>query len=225
MGSDNLFKRRKNSRNIRKSGNLRLKSTYWLIVCEGEKTEPNYFKGVVDYYNRNVIKNSNLKVKIIGTGRNTVSLVNYVDFIQKQVDKRDVLYEKIFVVFDKDDFENFDSAIKMCVDNGYIPLWSNQAIEYWFLLHFNKIDMALDRALYEEKLNDCFKKRNVRYKYKKNDEKIFERLNEYGSLVLARRYAKDIHTEFKNILPSKACSCTTVYKFFDELDEKIKELE
>ena len=42
--------------------------------------------------------------------------------------------EKIFVVFDKDSFsdDDFDDTIKMCEDNGYIPLWSNQAIEYWF---------------------------------------------------------------------------------------------
>ena len=75
----------------------------------------------------------------------------------------------------------------MCERNGYIPLWSNQAIEYWFLLHFNYIDVGMDRASYKSKINDYFKKVGLKYEYKKNDEEIYSKLSEYGSLEQAKK--------------------------------------
>ena len=102
-------------------------------------------------------------------GKNTISLVRSVEDIQNDIDeyqKAIVPYGKIFVVFDKDSFrdETFNMAIKMCYDNGYIPLWSNQAIEYWFLLHFNYIDSKMDRTMYKEKINQYFSDSGLKYK-------------------------------------------------------------
>lgn len=85
-----------------------------------------------------------MKVKVVGKGVSTKSLVKATD-LQIKIDKYSnsvIPYGKIFVVFDKDSFsdDDFDDTIKMCEDNGYIPLWSNQAIEYWFLLHFHYVN-------------------------------------------------------------------------------------
>ena len=44
MGTDNLNKRRSKERRERKSKELETRAETWLIVCEGEKTEPNYFR-------------------------------------------------------------------------------------------------------------------------------------------------------------------------------------
>lgn len=53
----------------------------FLIVCEGEKTEPNYFEALRKMLNEKYKKNFiSLKVEcvdIIGKGRNTESLVEY----------------------------------------------------------------------------------------------------------------------------------------------------
>lgn len=118
---------------------------------------------------------------------NTLSLVKSVEDIQNEIDdykSTTIPYGKIFVVFDKDSFskELFDEAVKMCENKGYIPLWSNQAIEFWFLLHFNLIDSRMDRTAYATKINEYFKKSGLNYKYKKNDEKIYIKLCTYGSL-------------------------------------------
>lgn len=51
----------------------------------------------------------------------------------------------IWVVFDKDDFEDFDQAIKDGSKRGYTIAWSNQAFEYWLYLHFYYSDSALHR--------------------------------------------------------------------------------
>ena len=61
----------------------------------------------------------------------------------------------------------------MCERNGYIPLWSNQAIEYWFLLYFNYIDTGMDRKSYESKLNEYFKAKGQNIDIEKMMRKYF----------------------------------------------------
>ncbi len=229
MGSDNLHIRRTQERKKRKENTIRQKSSTWLIVCEGTKTEPSYFEKAVEEINKKIDDEYKLKVKIVGKGMNTTSLVNATD-LQIKIDKYNtsiVPYGKIFVVFDKDSFnaKDFDEAIKMCENNGYIPLWSNQAIEFWFLLHFHCIYSKMNRAEYTKKLNKYFKDKGLDYKYKKNDDNIYNLLCKYGSLNEARKNAQKISAEHKNDAPSLAESCTQVYKFFDEIDERLKELE
>lgn len=229
MGSDNLHIRRALERQKRKENALKQRSSNWLIVCEGKKTEPNYFEKAIEEINKNIDEEYKLKVKIVGKGMNTTSLVKATE-LQVEIDKHTysvVPYGKIFVVFDKDSFEarDFDSAIKMCEDNGYIPLWSNQAIEFWFLLHFNYICSKMNRNEYANKLNEYFKSKGLNYKYRKNDDEIYNLLCKYGSLNDARKYAKKIYNDHRFDKPSLSESCTTVYKFFDEVDERLEELE
>lgn len=230
MGSDNLFNRRKAERQRRKENIKKQKSSTWLIVCEGEQTEPNYFIGAINEINKNIEDKYKLKVRIEGKGKNTTSLVKAAEDIQNEIDgykTRTIPYGKIFVVFDKDSFSDdaFDEAINMCNNNGYIPLWSNQAIEYWFLLHFNYIDVGMDRKMYATKINEYFKKNGLTYKYQKNDKEIYLKLCKYGSKENAIKNAKKIHSKHLQIRPSKAESCTTVYKFFDYINERIDELK
>lgn len=194
MGSDNIFRKRGEERKKRKENIERLRPSTWLIVCEGQQTEPNYFKGAVEEINKDIDEEYKLKIKIEGKGMNTVSLVKSVEDIQNEIDGykfTTVPYGKIFVVFDKDSFsdELFDKAVEMCEKNGYIALWSNQAIEFWFLLHFNLIESRIDRTIYATKLNEYFKREGLNYKYKKNDVKIYEKLITYGSLENAIKNA------------------------------------
>lgn len=230
MGSDDLFNKRRKERRKRNENIKIQRSSNWLVVCEGTKTEVNYFRGAISSINEGIDDKYKLKVKVVGKGMNTVSLVKSVDDLLIDIDryKTSVIpYGKIFVVFDKDSFSSvlFDEAISMCEKNGYIPLWSNQAIEYWFLLHFNYIDVRMDRALYERKINDYFKRLGLDYKYRKNDGDIYSKLSIYGSLEQARKNAYRIHLSHEKDLPSNSESCTTVYKFFDVVDERVNELK
>ena len=85
-----------------------------------------------------------------------------------------------------------------------------------------KIDV---RTLYERKINDYFKRSGLDYKYRKNDENIYSKLSIYGSLEQARKNAYRIHLSHEKDLPSNSESCTTVYKFFDVVDERVNELK
>ena len=224
------FNHRNKIRQKRKENTRKQKSSKRLMVCEGTQTEPNYFKEFQTIINKDLPIDAKLRIDIKGKGRGTTSLVNIADKIQNDIDEysKDVIrYSKIFVVFDKDDFpdKQFDNAVSLCNKKGYIPLWSNEAIEYWFLLHFNRIEAAMNRKDYINKLQSAFKKKQANYQYKKNSNEIYSKLCEYGSLRNARHSAKIIHEKHLAEAPSKTASCTTVYKFFDEVEEKIKELE
>ena len=83
----------------------------------------------------------------------------------------------------------------------------------------------MDRIEYAKKLNEYFKSKGLDYKYKKNDDEIYTKLCKYGSLDNARKYAKKISDEHKLDKPSLSESCTHVYKFFDEIDERLDELK
>lgn len=230
MGSDNLFNRHREERKKRKESVIKQRSSNWLIVCEGVKTEPNYFKGAIDAINKGIGDKYKLKVKIVGQGMNTTSLINSVEDLINNIDEYRtsiIPYGKIFVVFDKDSFTSqaFNEAIDRCRRNGYIPLWSNQAIEYWFLLYFNYIETRMNRTLYANKINEYFKMAGLKYRYRKNDTDIYNKLLKYGSLEKARRNAFRIHMNHNKDTPANSESCTTVYKFFEEIDERLKELE
>lgn len=109
----------KNNRNISRKDRLKSKrqaSANYLIVCEGKKTELNYFNGLKKkinekYGNKVDVLIPNIDIK--GTGMNTTSLVKYT---QETVNHTNKVYGQVWVVFDKDDYsdEQFDSAIKNC---------------------------------------------------------------------------------------------------------------
>ncbi len=231
MGSDNLFRKRKAIRRARKEEIKKQKPSNWLVVCEGTKTEPNYFKSAIDEINKKLPDNSKLKVNVVGCGENTLSLVKTAEDLQSEYDKylneKVVPYGKKFVVFDKDDFddEQFNRAVDLCKKCNFIPLWSNQAIEFWFLLHFYYIDSKMNRRQYAEKIDQYFMDKGLKNKYKKNDPKIYKKLCQYGSVENARKNAEKVFKQNFNGSPAKAESCTTVYKFFDEIDETIDELK
>ena len=120
MSTCNLNKRKYNERIKRKVNTRKIKTCNWLLVTEGEKTEPYYFESVVRHYNLQLENKINIKIE--GAGRNTKSLVMRAEEFVNSVDKynrEDIYYSKIFVVFDKDDFADFDDAIKEGENQGY----------------------------------------------------------------------------------------------------------
>src|ERR1700743_167140 len=53
---------------------VRPKRRYYLIVCEGAKTEPNYFESLKTDLPKGVL--TAFQIDIEGTGRNTMSLID-----------------------------------------------------------------------------------------------------------------------------------------------------
>ena len=188
-----------------------------LIVCEGKNTEPSYF---------NSFKLSSATVKSIGEGYNTVSLVNRAVFLSKQ--KK---YDQVWCVFDKDDFSNnnFNSAITLATQNNLNVAYSNQAFEYWIILHFNDHQGAgMLRSSYDELINKYLKPFGVSYDGKKSKiitDDIFDILESKDTKTSKIRRLQAIERAERNYLllshqnPAEEESSTTVFKLVVELDK------
>lgn len=226
MGTDDIFKNRKGMRRKRKESNIVRKPYRYLIICEGLKTEPNYFRGIkqgIDIkYKEYIDVFDRIEIDIDGTGRNTQDLVNYA--IKKR-SLSDIPYGHTWVIFDKDEFtdEQFNNAIKQAIDNDIKVGWSNESIELWFLLHFEFMNTAINRHQYIEKLNEHFKKLGInKGKYKKNMNNIFEILMNKGSISNAIYWSKKLAESYKceSVFPeSKMNPCTVIYELVEELLE------
>ena len=117
--------RRQSTREVKQS---------FLIVCEGVRTEPDYFKA---------FRMTAATVKAVGQAMNTTSLVSKAISIRDADQKKKRTYDQCWVVFDKDDFpaKDFNEAITLAERNGFKVAYSNQAFEYWFLLRNSYADM------------------------------------------------------------------------------------
>lgn len=227
MGSDDLFKKRRVDRQKRKYAYKQPKANSFLIVTEGEKTEPYYFKGIKRLIEEKIGGTVNVielpTIDIHGKGCPTESLIEKTDEL---VSKAKILYQNIWIVFDKDDFSDFDDAIIEGAKRGYKIAWSNESFEYWLYLHFNYSDSALHRHDWNTKLDELFSQYNLgKGKYEKNYEDIYNLVNVYDGVNIAIRNAKRRMADFneKRYKPSEYNPGTTVYKLVEELKKYLDE--
>ena len=219
MGTDDVFKKRREARKKRKREYKNPKINSFLIVTEGKCTEPLYFKGLQKLILENVGGTIEVKpvIDIHGKGCSTTKLLEATDQIVKSAS---VFYQNIWVVFDKDDFEDFDQAIKEGRDRGYNIAWSNQSFEYWLYLHFNYSDAALHRDQWCDKLDKIFEEYNLGDgTYKKNYENIYDMVNSYDGVNTAINHAKRRMANFdiEKDKPSQYDPGTEVYKLVEQL--------
>lgn len=178
----------------------RVKRKYYLIVCEGEKTEPNYFQGLKDDLPKGVL--TYYEIDIEGTGRNTQSLVDESLRLKQTYEKESNRpVDRLWVVFDRDSFtaNDFNNAILRC-QNSKPEIgcaWSNEAFELWYLLHFQYYENGMSRKDYKGLIENSLKPFvGNSFRYEKNSEEMYGLLKEFGSLDDAIRNAKRLNTNF-----------------------------
>ncbi len=108
-----------------------------LVVCEGERTEPEYFKEFATAYR---------KLVDVGIAREhgvPRTLVNIAKKYKEEAEdaarrKRDenLADDSIWCVFDVDDHPHVPDALQMARDNDIKLAISNPCFELWLLLHF-----------------------------------------------------------------------------------------
>lgn len=227
MGTDDLFKKRREGRKKRKFEYKQPRANSYLIVTEGKRTEPLYFQGMQKLIQARIGGTINVVelpvIDIHGEGCATGKLIEKTVEI---VNKSKTMYQNIWVVFDKDDFDDFDQAIKDGAARGYKVAWSNQAFEYWLYLHFCYSDAALHRTQWNEKLNEIFKQYNIgNGKYQKNYEDIYEMVDVYDGVNTAIKHAKRRMAEFslEKEQPSEFDPGTIVHLLVEELKRYLNE--
>ena len=227
MGSHDFFKKRREERKTRRHGFKSPKANSFLIVTEGKCTEPSYFKGLQKLIREKVGGTVDIveipTIDIYGAGCSTGKLIEKTEQIVKNAK---VFYQYVWVVFDKDDFIDFDDAIREGIEKGYHIGWSNQSFEYWIYLHFNYSDAALHRDEWVTKLDDIFKQYKLGDgKYHKNYENIYDIVNAYDGVNTAIRNAKRRMANFdeKTKNPSEYAPGTQVYLLVERLKSYLEE--
>ena len=192
---------------LRRQGVREVKQSF-LIVCEGEKTEPDYFKA---------FRMTAATVKAVGEAMNTMTLVNKAISIREADKAKKRFYDQCWVVFDKDDFpaKDFNQAIKYAEKNGFQVAYSNQAFEYWFLLHFNLYQGPIHRNQYKNMLEKL-----IGMPYSKTEGSGAVMYN----LLLVRqgqaiKNSETVLAEISHGNPAEEESSTTVHKLVKELNK------
>ena len=102
-----------------------------LIVCEGKKTEPMYFQGLVNQY-----RLSTANVVVAGIGSDPRRLVAIAKKLEKKERLRGDSYDEVYCVFDRDQHVHFQTASRDAQSAKLKLARSWPCFEYWLVLHF-----------------------------------------------------------------------------------------
>lgn len=180
-----------------------------LIVCEGEKTEPNYFKA---------FRIPTKKVKVIPAGMVHDRVVEEAIRL-----KGELQAEIAWAVFDSDDNndpkikQNIQRAFEIAANNNINIAFSNEAFELWYILHYDYLDSGISRNDYCTILT---KKRINGNKYEKNDPTMYDFLLDKQSTAI--RNSKRLFEQCvnkQNYYREKPI--TSVFELVEELNKLI----
>lgn len=126
----------KQARSLARSGSTRAPYAKVLIVCEGEKTEPNYFNELKNYY-----KINSANIVITGDcGSDPLSI--FRDAKKRHLEQQDLgdAFDQVYCVFDRDAHTTYADALNaikaMPRKTGFHAIRSVPCFEYWLLLHY-----------------------------------------------------------------------------------------
>ena len=147
----------------RKTADLRRKSAKrpaydrLLIVCEGSKTEPNYFEEI-----RQDARISSAHITVLPSAGGTAP-INVVESAITEFQKTRA-YERVYAVFDRDDHASYANAIAKAQatrltndekkDITFEAAVSVPSFELWFLLHFADVKAFLHRSVVFDRLRE-----------------------------------------------------------------------
>jgi hypothetical protein len=196
-------KRKTNSRSYspRKLDVREVKQRF-LIVCEGKKTEPYYFKS---------FRVPKAVVAIEGAAGDPTRLVNSAYKLANEDE-----YDQVWCVFDRDEgawtAQNFNNALQNAKTYGFHVAYSNECFELWYILHFEFLNTGLPRSDYEDKLSEL-----LGTKYRKNDSTIYQQL--LAKQQIAIKYAQKLLGSYNSIDPERNNPSTTVHLLVEALNK------
>jgi RloB-like protein len=119
-----------------------------LIVCEGVRTEPDYFKGFAKAF-----RNPRIEVRIAPEHGVPLTLVtnakdhkHRAESAARKEGDQNLAYDSVWCVFDVDEHPNIPDARQMARDNRIELAISNPCFELWLLIHFRDSPGLRDRT-------------------------------------------------------------------------------
>ncbi|MGE4240548.1 RloB family protein [Ramlibacter sp.] len=158
MGRDGQPKHRREARDLRRRAASRQAFKRLLIVCEGEKTEPQYLNEIRAELR---LSTANVHVRHGGFGTDPMDLVEYAEHLFRKGDRNAGIeagaFDHIYVVFDRDEHDTYYPALskaaaldgKLLNDERHaVPfeaIASVPCFEVWLLLHFEDVQAPIHR--------------------------------------------------------------------------------
>jgi hypothetical protein len=192
MARDNSPKERQQKQLERKQ-DRRASYDRILIISEGSKTEPNYFREIRAAYR---LHTANVEVRPSELGTAPIQVVQYAKALFENGDRHKNIqrraFEKVFAVFDRDDHASYHDALSLAASlNGKLKNDAKQSIvfeaiasvpcfELWLLLHFEDIQAPLHRDEVIRRL-----KRHIP-DYEKGTKNSFSITNEHLTVAIQR---------------------------------------
>ena len=190
-------------------------------------TEPMYFNGMKKLIQERIGGRIDVslvpRIDIHGKGMSTSHLIKATERLVKDAK---IVYQNVWIVLDRDDFKDFDEAVRAAAERGFKVAWSNQCFEYWLYLHFSYSEAALDRSQWFKKLDELFSRYSLGDgSYRKNYENVYELVNTYGSVDAAIKNARSRMKGYdsSSCKPSEYDPGTTVYELAEELKKYLEE--
>lgn len=187
---------------------------YYLVVTDTEATERCFFTGLHQALPEHV--RNKLVIKVIETKTRAM-----IDKCQ-ELTAYDAQYRIPWIVFDRDQVQEFDEIIAEAVSKGIQVGWSNPCFEIWVYAYFGSMPAIQDSwaccsdfgRIYETKTGQ---------KYSKADGQMYEKLCKAGdeekAIQIAQQKLEQCKREGKT-KPSKMCPCTTVHELVREIKKK-----
>lgn len=158
MGKTNQPKHRQAVRDLRRRAAVRQPYERLLIVCEGEKTEPQYLREIQQSYR---LATAHVQVLHSQIGTEPLQVLDYALTVFKEGDRAHGIhpgeFDRIVVVFDRDQHQTYHAALaKAAAKSGRLRNDNRVAVpvdvvasvpcfELWLLLHFEDVHAPLHR--------------------------------------------------------------------------------
>jgi hypothetical protein len=210
--------RTKSTRSLHRGKPTRERYDRILIVCEGKKTEPNYFNEI-----RQEARLSAINVCILHSQAGTQPL-QVVNFAEAEFNKTRG-FEKVFAVFDRDDHSTYANAIakaealssnaNLVNDEGkqveFKAIVSVPCFELWLLLHY------VDIQAYSHRNEILHRLRSHIANYEKGQEGLYKLTQ--SLLTVATGRAKHLRKRFLRLPGDEA------YTDVDELVDILRSIK
>lgn len=196
MGTDDLFHKKKarKAESHRREKAKRAPYERVLIVCEGIKTEPNYFRGLCREWG---LRPANVVIEDKRSGLDPKKLVAFaIQTFRKNKD-----FENVFCVFDKDKHASYAAALDRIRSTRLKgaklhAVTSVPCFEVWILLHFTYTTHAFCAAGHD---SDC--------------ELVIDELDQKGRLPGYKKGSKEIFDVLRDKLEAAINNAGRLEKF------------
>ncbi len=203
MCTDNLFHKRKERKAelLRRRRATKAPYDVILIVCEGAKTEPNYFTEL-----KKAFRLSNANVRICGRGSDPL---NVVDFAIETF-RREQEFDRVYCVFDRDRHTTYNAALdkvrrtRLGKGSKIFAIPSVPCFEFWLLLHFTYTTRPFDApagdSICSEVIEELKKHLSL---YQKGQHDVFYKIQDkLDNAITNARRVEQFHKTSRTVNPS-----------------------